>query len=232
MFGIFAIFVGSYNGFAVQARLVREFYNYRSARIQAGIMQPLEAKAKLVESLQKIQKPHFGCMTYIIWLMPSFLRPLCCCRAEVKNFKKMQVAMDRLHAEFDISRMIIEARADALYRKANMKPHQIEAASFSRMFVIGDEDIEPNAEGLEELPESRLPSMNLLSACEAPSYDPSEDPVDRQLLKDISGVRLDDALGRLEDTEFPGDFVSVDTSKTGLNANRISPTPIEPGSKR
>lgn len=81
--------MGSYNGFAVEARLVREFYNYRSTRIQAGTMHPLEAKAKFLENLQEIEKPRFGCMTYLIWLVPSFLRPMCCCRAEVRNFKKM-----------------------------------------------------------------------------------------------------------------------------------------------
>jgi len=54
VFGIFAIFVGSYNGFAVEARLVREFYNYRSARTQAGMMDPIEAKAKMIENLQEI----------------------------------------------------------------------------------------------------------------------------------------------------------------------------------
>lgn len=108
--------------------------------------------------------------------------------------------MERLHSEFDISRMIIEARADALYRRATLKPHQIEAASFARMFVIGDEDIDPDnpdAQGPEELPESRLPSTALLGAA---GFNPSDDRVDRQLLKDISGVRLDDAEGRLEDT--------------------------------
>ena len=68
------------------------------------------------------------------------------------------------------------------------------------MFVIGDEDIEPTAEGPEELPESRLPSMALLGAAEATSFNPSEDPVDRQMLKEISGIRLNDALGRLEET--------------------------------
>lgn len=126
----------------------------------------------------------------------SFSSCCCCkkycstrCKRHLDSHKKMQVAQERLDAEYDIVNMLLLNRITRLLHKTNLSKRQRKTLTFSHKYVISASDV--SRAGQPDLVKKSEESAQAVDQL-LDGFNPEVDAVDRRLLFEITGRELEE----------------------------------------
>ncbi len=169
---------------------------------------------------------HFGYVTYLIFT--CFFTVFCCCKgccesnsiwckSSIRSFKKFEIAQKRLLDEQDLQKMIATNRITRFLHKLRFKARQRRAVSFFSKYLLTEKDVddaqnasEPGLIGTEQA--LHFPIEKIYQ-----DFEPEEDPWDKRLLYEVTGLRLNE-------NDYRGDDTSSDEDADLLTQDKVART--------